>query len=151
LPQFIGFRQDDDHAAPQRLDPLYRHHILRHPHTCLDQQNHSPEGLSLFEILLDHRPPLRPHGFGDLGVTVSGQVDQRQQGELRIRGADRKKIDGACFPRRLADLGQLLPVKQGIDQRGLPDIRSADKRDFRQSVGRKLFWGDRTFDKLSAE
>jgi monofunctional biosynthetic peptidoglycan transglycosylase len=68
-----------------------------------------------------------------------------------IIAGDPKEIDEASLSRRAAHLGQTFSLQKGVNERGLPDVRSPDKGNFRKVTFQKLFWPCTTSDKLCRE
>jgi hypothetical protein len=63
--------------------------------------------------------------LGDLGVAVSGQVDEEEQA-VDVEDDDETRLAG-----HRADPRQSPIVAQCVDERGFPDVRAAHHDDFR--------------------
>src|SRR5215831_4246085 len=109
--------------------------------TQVHNMHHGPQGMTLLQIGFHHRSPARLHLTQNSGITIAGEINEQ---EALVH---EKKVNDACFARRRTRLDQVLTMHEGINQRGLPDVRTPGKSHFRERLTWVLCWGDGASDK----
>src|SRR5689334_16968563 len=104
---------------------------------AVHQHDAERQALSGLQVRLDELRPFRRLLPRQFGVSVSRQVHKVVVGARLSRPPDLKKINCARSPWRTARLRHLL-AEQGVDQAGLPHIRSPQERDLRRPDRREL-------------
>src|SRR3989449_5213591 len=94
------------------------------------------------EVSLDHWPPLILHRLRDLGVAIARQVHEQEllRRALGSTACQRHTEEGqqAGPARRLAHPRQVLAPQEGVQKRGLADIRPPREGDLGKVSGGKL-------------
>ncbi len=112
--------------------------------TCVDKVDDPPECGTVRHVGLDHPPPFTPLGNRGLRVTVSWEI---YEVEVII---DQVAIQKTSLAGRGAYFGEMFTLKQGVEERGLSDVRPTREGDLGQPVARELIVPGGTEDKLGS-
>src|SRR4051812_8617459 len=123
--EFVTFgRHDHKRALVIGQEFTERRFLFFQPATNIHNDDHRPQMVRVNEIVLNQLLPLPPFLFGNLSITVAGQIDE---GEFLV---DDKEIELSGPPGGRADAGNRT-VEQPVNERGFPDVRATGKSNFR--------------------
>lgn len=127
----VGFGKDEgegDFAFDEPADELQVELLGRV--ACVDEDKGAAEVFAFEKVFGDEFIELVPHRFRDLGVAVSGQVNEAPG------VVDFEEVDFAGPAGGLGDAGESILVGEKIDQGGFADIGPPDEGKLRKLGGR---------------
>ena len=100
----------------------------------VDQEADHDEAGGFLHVFINESGPAVFISLAGLGEAVAGEVDEVPVLSLFFfvfdaAGLDGVVVDGACLARFAADVGELLPSGEGIDEGGFAYVRTADEGD----------------------
>ena len=95
--------------------------------------------------MLNEPLPLQHCSLGCLCISIAGQIDKKE------RPVEPVKINALSFSWRRAGSCQFLVAGEPVNQAGLPDIRSARKNHFGNSLLREITFRDGADDKFGLD
>ncbi len=126
---FICFGEDDEDGEFTFHAPIEHHHIVfGGGPSDIEEEQETEELFSFCEIIVHHGVPLRLNAFGDIGVTVTGEVD-----EVSFI-IDCKEVNELCTTGGFADASEVFLFAEHIEEGGFSDVRTADDCDFGEVV-----------------
>ena len=127
--ELIELVRDDDERTARLAEPIAHRHVVRRrlvPRVDdLHTEVNEPRRL---EIALHQLAPAVALVLADLCVAVAGQI---REVDLSV---DEEVVDLRGLAGRRADAGEVVPVQQTVDDRGLADVRASGKGHLRPAV-----------------
>src|SRR5262249_6634832 len=100
------------------------------------------------QIRLDELGPFRRDLARNLGIAVSGQINQHEFGQRLFRLCiNANEVDGPGAPRRGTDMSYLLP-QQRVDQARFAHIGTSQERELGWALRRESAWVHGRHDEL---
>src|SRR3954449_5274404 len=131
--KLVALGEKDAFVDTRRNGPVMHLTILRtgsSPH--VEQDKDQPESIGALEIAAYELAPGTGYVLRDLGIAVTGEVDDVKA------VVDEIELNGLRLPGCLADARHCFPFQNGVDEARFSDVGATDHRELRSAVSRKV-------------
>lgn len=118
--ELVRFGEDQTGGEVHRADPFEDAQVhFPRPAACVDEDRHSHQRFPIAQVFLDQRAPAALHCEGNLGVAITGEIDEAEA------AVDPEKVDELSLSGGGARFGKIFPVQENIDEGGFSDVAPA--------------------------